>query len=409
MTDARQSALILKILRTLNEAQARWYVAKEALMLGRGGLKRLHQLTGMSQPTILKGMRELRSRGPLGVPGRVRRPGGGRKRVESMAPELRRHLERMLDETTAGDPMSPLRWTSKSTYRLAAELTRLGHRMDADTVGRLLKDWGYSLQANVKTKEGTAPPERDAQFRYLNAQVKRFFRRGWPVISVDTKKKERVGAFKNPGRTWRKVGQPEPVHMHDFPQLGLGTAIPYGTYDLQRNQGLVNVGVTHETAEFAVESIRRWWQQFGRRYYPRAKELLICADGGGSNGSRSRAWKFYLQELADRLALRITVCHYPPGTSKWNKIEHRMFSFISLNWRGQPLVSYETVVNLISRTTTRTGLRVAARLDRRTYDPGVKISNEAMEQLQVTLHATHPQWNYTIRPRQRGKLNFIFR
>mgnify|MGYP001616249958 CR=1 FL=1 len=400
MLEATQATLMLKGLPTLNEAQARWYVAKEALALGRGGLKRMHALTGMSQPTILKGMRELRAPGPLGPPDRVRRPGGGRKRVEVAAPALRRHLERILDETTAGDPMSQLKWTRKSTYRLAAELTRLGHAVDADTVGRLLKDLDYSLQANVKTKEGSSPPERDAQFRYINAQGKRFLRRGWPVISVDTKKKERVGLFKNPGRTWRKTGDPARVLMSDYPHLGQGPAIPYGTYDPHRNQGLVNVGMTHETPEFAVESIRRWWQHFGRRHYPRAGGLLICADGGGGNGSRSRAWKFYLQAWADRLGLPITVCHYPPGTSKWNKIEHRMFAFISLNWRGQPLVSYETVVNLISRTTTRTGLKVTARLDRRAYDPGVKISDEAMGQLHLKAHTTHPQWNYTISPRQ---------
>jgi Rhodopirellula transposase DDE domain len=403
MVEVPQAALIRKILPTLNEAQVRWYVAKEVLALGRGGLKRMHELTGLSQPTIIKGIRELQGRGPLGPPGRVRRPGGGRKRVEVVAPGLRRHLERLLDETTAGDPMSPLKWTSKSTYRLAAELTRAGYRVDADTVGRLLKDWGYSLQANVKTKEGSGPPERDAQFRYIARQVQRFQRRGWPVISVDTKKKERIGAFKNPGRTWRRVGQPREVEMHDFPDLGIGTAIPYGTYDLQRNQGLVNVGITHETAEFAVESIRRWWQQFGRRHYPRAGGLLICADGGGSNGSRSRAWKFYLQDLVDWLRVPITVCHYPPGTSKWNKIEHRMFAFISLNWRGEPLVSYETVVNLISRTTTRTGLRIAARLDTRAYEPKVKISDQAMAQLRVTTHRTHPQWNYTIDTRVRNR------
>jgi hypothetical protein len=403
MVDAQHAALMRKLLVTLNEAQARWYVAKEALALGRGGLRRMHALTGMSQPTILKGMRELRGPGPLGLPGRIRAPGGGRKRVEVVAPALRRHLERILDETTAGDPMSPLKWTSKSTYRLAAELGRLGHRVDADTVGRLLKTWGYSLQATVKTKEGGSPPERDAQFRYISAQLKRFLKRGWPVLSVDSKKKERVGAFKNAGRTWRKVGQPEEVHMHDFPHLGEGIAIPYGAYDIQRNQGLVNVGMTHETAEFAVESIRRWWRHVGRRYYPRTQGLLICADSGGSNGHRLRAWKFHLQDLADRLGIPITVCHYPPGTSKWNKIEHRMFSFISLNWRGQPLVSYETVVNLISRTTTKTGLKIAALLDTRHYDPGVKISDAEMAQLKVTAHKTHPQWNYTIEPRGNRK------
>lgn len=353
MPDAGQAGLTRKILETLNEAQARWYVAEKALVLGRGGLKRMHALTGMSQSTILKGIRELRARTVLNPTGRVRQPGGGCKRVEVASPGLRRHLERILAETTAGDPMSQLKWTSKSTYRIAAEL------------GRLLKTLGYSLQANVKSKEGSSPPERDAQFRYLNAQVRRFLSRGGPVISVDTKKKERVGEFKNPGKTWPQKGRPLSVQMYDYPHLGVGPAIPYGTYDIDKNQGLVNVGMTHETAEFAVESIRRWWQQFGRRQYLQAGGLLICADGGGSNGSRSRAWKFYLQALADRLSLPITVCHYPPGTSKWNQIEHRMFSFISLNWRGQPLVSYETVINLISRTTTRTGLKIKALLENR--------------------------------------------
>ncbi len=401
MANVSQTPLILKVLPTLNEAQARWFVAKEALTLGRGGLKQMHELTGMSQPTILKGMRELRAPAPLGPVDRVRKPGGGRKRVEIVVPALLRYLQRILDETTAGDPMSRLQWTSKSTYRLAEELTRVGHPVDADTVGRLLKDLGYSLQANVKTKEGGSPPERDAQFRYINAQVKRFLRRGWPVISVDTKKKERVGAFKNPGKTWRRKGHPRAVQMYDYPRLGVGPAIPYGAYDIDKNQGLVNVGMTHETAEFAVASIRRWWQQFGRRQYPRAAGLLICADGGGSNGSRNRAWKFYLQALADRLGFPITVCHYPPGASKWNKIEHRMFAFISLNWQGRPLVSYETVINLISRMTTRTGLKIKALLDNRDYDPGVKISDQDMARLQITTHTTYPQWNYTIVPRRR--------
>ncbi len=392
MADADRAALTLKVLETLNEAQARWYVAEKALVLGRGGLRQMHRLTGMSQSTILKGIRELRARKVLNPLGRVRQPGGGRKRIEVTAPKLVRHLTRILDETTAGDPMSALKWTSKSTYRLAAELARRGDAVDADTVGRLLKDLDYSLQANVKTKEGGSPPERDAQFQYINAQVKRFLRRGWPVISVDAKKKERVGEFKNPGKTWRRKGHPQAVQMYDYPRLGVGPAIPYGAYDIDKNQGLVNVGMTHETAEFAVASIRRWWQQFGRRQYPRAAGLLICADGGGSNGSRNRAWKFYLQALADRLGFPITVCHYPPGASKWNKIEHRMFAFISLNWQGRPLVSYETVINLISRTTTRTGLKIKALLDNRDYDPGVKISDQDMAQLQITTHTTHPQW-----------------
>ena len=251
----------------------------------------------------------------------------------------------------------------------------------------------------MKTLEGSSPPERDAQFRYLNAQVRQFLARGEPVLSVDTKKKERVGAFKNPGRTWRPQGTPQAVNMYDYPALGIGTAIPYGAYDVQRDEGFVNVGMTHDTAEFAVESLRRWWRVFGRQHYPRARALLLCADGGGSNGSRNRAWKYYLQHLADELGLRITVCHYPPGTSKWNKIEHRMFSFISLNWKGQPLVSYEAVVHLIGATRTRAGLRVKARLDSRVYEAGVKIPEEAMKRIHLKPHDVHPAWNYTISPR----------
>ena len=261
-----------------------------------------------------------------------------------------------------------------------------------------LRELDYSLQANVKTKEGSAPPGRDAQFRYINAQVKRFLQRGEPILSVDAKKKERVGAFKNAGRTWRPKGQPSHVNIYDYPSLAVGPATPYGAYDVQRNEGFVNVGMSHDTAEFAVESLRRWWRLVGRPRYPRAKALLVCADGGGGNGSRNRAWKYHLQHLANHLGVAITVCHYPPGTSKWNKIEHRMFSFISLNWRGQPLVSYETVVNLISATRTRAGLRVKAILDPRTYTAGLKISDEEMAAIHLERHALHPDWNYTIKP-----------
>jgi hypothetical protein len=399
MAHTAADELLIAVLGTLNEAQARWYVAREALARGRGGLKQLHELTGMSRPTILKGIRELRQRRPLEVTERIRRPGAGRKRLEEADPRFARALERILEASTAGDPMSLLRWTHKSTARIAEELTRQGHQASDETVRRKLRELGYSLQANVKTLEGSSPPERDAQFRYLNAQVRRFLGRGEPVLSVDTKKKERVGAFKNPGRTWRPKGTPQPVHMYDYPSLGLGTAIPYGAYDVQRDEGFVNVGTTHDTAEFAVESLRRWWRLFGRRHYPRARALLLCADGGGSNGSRNRAWKYYLQHLADELGLRITVCHYPPGTSKWNKIEHRMFSFISLNWKGQPLVSYETVVNLIGATRTRTGLRVKAQLDPRVYEAGLKIPEGEMQRLNLKPHDVHPAWNYTISPR----------
>ncbi len=392
-------ALMLAVLGALNEAQARWYVAREALARGRGGLKRLHELTGMSRPTILKGMRELRQGKPLEPLVRIRRPGGGRRRLEEADPRFARALERLMEENTAGDPMSLLRWTNKSTARIAAELTRQGHRASDETVRRRLRELGYSLQANVKTLEGSSPPERDAQFRYINARVRQFLARGEPVLSVDTKKKERVGAFKNPGRTWRPQGTPQAVNMYDFPALGIGTAIPYGAYDVQRDEGFVNVGMTHDTAEFAVESLRRWWRLFGRKHYPRARALLVCADGGGSNGSRNRAWKYFVQHLADELGLRVTVCHYPPGTSKWNKIEHRMFSFISLNWKGQPLVSYETVVNLIGATRTRAGLRVTAKLDARVYEAGLKIPEEEMKRINLKPHEVHPAWNYTSSPR----------
>lgn len=350
--------LLLRVLATLNEAQARWYVAQHAIARGRGGLQALHELTAMSRPTIVRGMRELREGKLLRSFDRIRAPGGGRKRIEVADPGLDRALAAVLEETTAGDPQSPLRWTSKSTDRIAEELASQGHPVSGETVRRRLKELGYSLQQNLKSKEGSAPEGRDRQFRYINRQVKQHLRRGDPVLSVDTKKKERVGEFKNAGRTWRKTSQPTEVNVFDYPHLGEGPAIPYGAYDVGRNEGFVSVGMSKDTAEFAVGAIRRWWRLFGRRRYPDATGLLICADGGGSNGARNRAWKFHLQRLADRTGIAVTVCHYPPGTSKWNKIEHRMFSYISLNWRGQPLVSYETVVNLISSTTTRGGLRI---------------------------------------------------
>lgn len=388
----------MKVLGTLNEAQARWYVAREALARGRGGVQAMHELTGLSRPTILKGVRELREHKELLASGRIRQPGGGRKRLEQADPGFERAIEHIMEENTAGDPMSLLRWTNKSIATIAGELTRQGHPASNETVRRRLRELGYSLQGNVKTLEGESPIERDAQFRYINGQVKRFLRRHAPVLSVDTKKKERVGAFKNSGKTWRPRGDPVEVNIYDYPSLGLGTAIPYGAYDLQRNEGFVNVGVSHDTAEFAVGSVRRWWKFFGCRHYPQATALLLCADGGGSNGSRNRAWKFHLQQLADELGLDVTVCHYPPGTSKWNKIEHRMFSFISLNWKGQPLVSYETVVNLIGSTRTQTGLRIKATLDSREYEVGVKITDQEMDRVNLRPHRTHPQWNYTIAP-----------
>lgn len=403
MREIGQSTLILKMLETLNEAQARWYVAKEALALGRGGLKAMHELTGMSRPTILKGMRELGQKRPLGGTGRLRRSGGGRKSVEAVYPGFQGALETILDETTAGDPMSYLRWTSKSTDRIAEELKRQGHPVSQRTVHRKLSNLDYSLQANVKTKEGTAPANRDEQFRAINARVQTFLSHGDPVLSIDTKKKERVGDFKNAGRTWRPKGQPREVNTYDFPRLAVGTAIPYGAYDVRQNRGFVNVGTTHDTAEFAVESLRQWWTWVGRRYYPKGRRWLLCADSGGSNGSRSRAWKYYLQQLSDQLGIGVSVCHYPPGTSKWNKIEHRLFSFISLNWKGEPLMSYETVVNLIGSTRTKKGLRVSAKLDRKQYEIDKKISDDEMDQLNIKYHKINPQWNYTISPRTKKK------
>lgn len=394
-------ALTLRVLKTLNEAQARWYVAREALARGRGGLKGMAELTGMSRPTILKGIRELQAKTRLQTGNRVRAAGGGRKRVEDADPGFGRALERIMAENTAGDPMSLLRWTNKSTARIAEELTQLGHAASDETVRRKLLEMEYSLQVNRKTLEGSSPVERDEQFRYINRLVKQCLRRGDPVLSVDTKKKERVGNFKNPGRTWRPRGQPSAVNIYDFPHLGEGPAIPYGAYDVGRNQGFVNVGISHDTAEFAVESLRRWWRLIGRRHYAKATGLLLCADGGGSNGFRNRGWKYHLQQLADALGLEVTVCHYPPGTSKWNKVEHRLFSYISLNWKGRPLVSYETVVNLIGATRTKAGLRVKATLDAGAYELGVKIPDVDMERLNLQPHRTLPQWNYTLRPHEK--------
>lgn len=390
--------MTLRVLDTLNEAQARWFVAKEALARGRGGLQAMADLTGMSRPTILKGIQQLRSRRKLVEGERIRRPGAGRKRIEVHDPGLTTALKTIMEETTAGDPMSLLRWTTKSVDRIAEELTRRGHAVSRDTVQRRLLDMEYSLQANVKNKEGESPRNRDQQFRYIQAQVKRRLTDHQPVLSVDTKKKEKVGEFKNGGRAWRPKGQPTPVNTYDYPNLAIGVAIPYGAYDMQRNEGLVNVGMSHDTAEFAVESIRQWWRLFGRRHYRSAGSLLICADGGGSNGSRVRAWKYNLQHLANGLGIPITVCHYPPGASKWNRIEHRMFSHISLNWKGQPLVSYEAVLNLIGSTRTKTGLKVKALLDPRTYEKGVKISDNEMKRLNIRYHRTNPRWNYTIHP-----------
>jgi hypothetical protein len=391
--------MLKRLLRALDEGQKRWFVGREAMLLGRGGIRRMCQASGLSKPTVLRGIRELRGRKALRPGQRVRHVGGGRKAVEARDPAILSDLARLMEETTAGDPMSLLKWSQKSTYQLQKDLGRLGHRVSEDTVQRLLKEMGYSLQSNRKDKEGRSSPQRDQQFRHLNRLSRQYVACGDPVISVDTKKKERVGCFKNPGQHWRPQGRPQRVNIYDYPSLAEGTAIPYGAYDRQRNQGMVNVGRSHDTPEFAVESIRRWWRKLGRWHYPKAKRLLICADCGGSNGARNRAWKYHLQELADQIGLEISVCHYPPGTSKWNQIEHRMFSFISINWRGQPLTSYETVVSCIRGTHTQTGLQVKALLDKGEYEAGEKISPDEMAKLKLVPSRQNPQWNYTFLPR----------
>ena len=396
----------LRVLSTLNELQARLFVAQRALELGRGGVSQVSRLTGMSRPAIYRGMAELRSRRewkPSAGRDRIRRTGGGRKPLQVADPEVARRLRRILDETTAGNPMSLLKWTGKSTRTMAAELSRQGHPVSAMTVCRCLWAMEYSLQGNVKSLEGKQHPDRNEQFQYINRQGKSFQQCGDPVISVDTKKKEQIGAFRNPGRTWRRPGQAPQVLTHDFPSLAQGKAVPYGTYDVAEDQALVNVGITHDTAEFAVASIQRWWRMMGKKTYPRAKRLLICADAGGSNSNRSRGWKLHLQEFVDTIGIPITICHYPPGTSKWNTIEHRLFSFISMNWRGQPLVSYEAVVNLIGGTRTRSGLKVKAMLDTRTYEKGQKVSAQQIQELNLRGQAFHPDWNYTISPRKTAR------
>src|SRR5438445_4379617 len=391
----------LRVLGTLNEFQAWLFVADKALDQGRGGISRMSGLTGMSRTTITKAVNELTSRRKLATAQdeRIRAAGAGRRKVEEANQQLLGELTRIVEQTTAGDPMSAVRWTNQSTQSIAEELTRRGHQLSDKTVARCLREMEYSLQLNRKTKEGPQHPNRDAQFRYINHQEATFRASGDPVISVDTKKKELVGAFQNKGRTWRPQGRPYEVNVHDFPSQAEGKAIPYGTYDVLQDRAVVNVGISHDTAEFAVESIRRWWRMDGRRRYGAADRLLICADAGGSNSSRGRAWKVQLQALADEIGIAITVCHYPPGTSKWNRVEHRLFSFISLTWKGQPLWSYESVVNLIGATRTRSGLKVKAILDTNEYETGVEVSKEQMQNLRMRRHKTHPDWNYTLSPR----------
>ena len=387
---------LCKLWLHLDEHARRMVAAAEAVRIGRGGVSQVSRACGLSRVTITKGIREL-NESPL-PEGRIRRAGAGRPKLEVRDASLTRVLEALVEPLARGDPVSPLRWTCKSTRTLAKTLTVRKHPVSHEKVAQLLREMGYSLQGNRKTEEGGDHPDRDAQFNHINAQVSHAMAHGVPVISVDTKKKELIGNYENKGRQWRKTKTPKRVNGHDFPAPSVPRAYPYGIYDLGLNRGFVNVGTDHDTAAFAVASIKGWWRREGRRLYPRAVTLLITADGGGSNGYRLRLWKLELQKMADETGLAISVCHFPPGTSKWNKVEHRLFSFISSNWRGEPLLDYETIVRLIARTTTAKGLSVTCRLDHRKYPTGRKISNVEMASVNLTPDTFHGEWNYVIRP-----------
>jgi len=380
----------------LDERARRLFAASEARQLGHGGVSLVSRACGLSRVTITKGLREL-AEAPLPA-GRVRRVGGGRPPIEVVDPELPDRLDALVEPLSRGDPESPLRWTSKSTRALSVELSASGHPISHETVAQMLRHLNYSLQGTRKTEEGDQHPDRDAQFRFINDEVRKALAAKRPVISVDTKKKELIGNYENAGRQWRSAKAPQRVSVHDFPAPDVPRAFPYGIYDLARNTGFVNIGTDHDTGAFAVASIRGWWRAEGRHLYPRARTLLITADGGGSNGYRLRLWKMKLQQFADEAAITIRVCHFPPGTSKWNKVEHRLFSFISTNWRGEPLRDYETIVQLIAKTTTAKGLQVTCRLDRRRYPVGRKITDAEFATVRLYPHSFHGEWNYAIRP-----------
>ena len=383
----------------MSEKLRRLWAGAEAQTLGRGGIAAVSQATGLSRATIGSGLRELKQGGTRPVPEtRVRRKGGGRKALTESDPAVLKDLEELVEPSTRGHPQSALRWTCKSTTKLAEELRRRGHRIGPRTVAELLHALDYSLQANRKTREGSSHPDRNAQFEHINRRIQIFQQRGQPVVSVDTKKKELVGDFKNGGQEWQPKGAPEPVRVHDFIDKKLGKAIPYGVYDVAGNRGWVSVGTDHDTAEFATETIHRWWRNMGSPSYPKAKELLILADGGGSNSSRTRLWKIALQRLADQTGIVVSVCHFPPGTSKWNKIEHRMFSHITENWRGRPLISHEVIVNLIGNTTTKKGLTIQAELDTNIYPTGIEVTDEDLARVRIEPDAFHGDWNYRILP-----------
>lgn len=389
----------------LDERLRRLVAAAEAKAIGHGGATLVSNVTGVSRRAIWTANKELQSQsgtipgnGSIKTEDRVRKPGGGRKKTVDKDPALKKDLDSLVNPFTRGDPESPLRWTCKSVRKLADELKEMGHKTSHRMVAELLHEMGYSLQSNRKTREGKNHPDRDAQFQYINRQVNEALAAGYPAISVDTKKKELVGDFKNGGREWRPKGKPEEVRVHDFKIKELGRAAPYGIYDIGKNKGWVSVGTDHDTAEFAVATIRSWWQSMGQPLYPKAERLLITADGGGSNGHRLRLWKTELQRLSDEINFPITVCHFPPGTSKWNKIEHKLFSFITKNWRGKPLVSYETIVNLIAATSTKGGLQVHSEIDTAHYPTGKKVTDAELAQVQLERHEFHGDWNYTISP-----------
>jgi len=388
----------IKHINSLDEVQRRRSVGLKALELGRGGISKVNKITKISRDTIRRGIKEIKF-GNLSRPKRLRKRGGGRKKLVDKDPKLKRDLNKIMNDNTAGDPMKMLKWTHKSTYSITRILKEKDYSISEDTVGRILKKEKYSLQANKKMYEGKSYADRDEQFHYINHTAGEFIKKKQPVISVDAKKKELVGNFKNTGQIWTKKGQAEHVNAYDFPSFAKGKAVPYGAYDIYLNKGFVNVGISKDTAEFAVESIRQWWKQLGRKYYPKAKELLITADSGGSNGYRVRGWKYFLNKFSKETGLKITVLHFPPATSKWNKIEHRMFSFISLNWKGKPLTDFEIIINFIKNTTTKKGLKIFARLDKNEYKTGLKFSNKDMEEINLQYHHFHPEWNYTIKPK----------
>lgn len=399
-TSGKLQRKLASVWALLDERTRRLMAASEAQTLGYGGISQVRRACGLSRKAITRGMQEIEN-GTAPPQGRVRWPGAGRKKIVVHDPRLLAALERLIDPETRGDPESPLRWICKSTRTLAAQLTRQKHPISHVKVAQLLNEQGYSLQSNRKMEEGEDHPDRDAQFRHINTQVKRALAKGTPVISVDTKKKELLGNYDNSGQQWLPAKKPVKVNGHDFPSPDVPRAYPYGVYDVDRNTGFVNVGTNHDTGAFAVASIRGWWRAEGRKLYAKTRNVLITADGGGSNGARLRLWKLELQKLADETGLAIAVCHFPPGTSKWNKIEHRLFSFISSNWRGEPLRDYETIVQLIARTTTVKGLKVTCRLDRRKYPTGRKVTDEEMTRVNLERSTFHGDWNYTIRPQSR--------